>query len=339
MCKISVVTSVYNCEQFIEETVRSVQNQTFRDWEYILLDDCSRDRSAEIIEKIAKEDARIKFIRNKVNQGQCKNLNKGISIAKGKYIARLDHDDILYPRRFEKQLSYMEQHPDIVLLGSWMDFWKDGKVFMHRGDNYTISSPAEAKLLMTATNFMAHSSFFIRKAAMVENDIWYDDTFKYAEDYAIVSGLMQVGGISLINEPLVTYRLFEEQLTNRCSDELKSGEHLAIQNSIADMIEKTGINGTDAYRKAIKGELRSVDEYKELRQFVIDYARQCGISDDERDIINNRDVQLTYLLLCVKQRTKGMGKLMYYARDKIRYRGWWRDRRGLAFAKHCLRGY
>ena len=107
MCKISVVTSVYNCEKYIKETIQSVIDQTYTDWEYIIIDDCSRDNSAKIIQSI--QDDRIRFIKNETNQGQCANLNKGIKLARGEYIARLDHDDICYPDRFVKQLKYMEQ--------------------------------------------------------------------------------------------------------------------------------------------------------------------------------------------------------------------------------------
>ncbi|MBQ3799225.1 MAG: glycosyltransferase family 2 protein, partial [Treponema sp.] len=128
MPKISVVTSVYNCERFVGETIQSVINQTFTDWEYILIDDCSKDRSAEIIQSFADKDPRIRLIRNEQNQGQCRNLNHGIQLAKGEYIARLDHDDLCYPERFQKQLDYMEAHKETVLCGCRMDMWQDGIV-------------------------------------------------------------------------------------------------------------------------------------------------------------------------------------------------------------------
>ena len=82
MPKISVVTSVYNCERFVGETIQSVINQTFTDWEYILIDDCSKDKSADIIQSFADKDPRIRLIRNVQNQGQCRNLNHGIQLAK-----------------------------------------------------------------------------------------------------------------------------------------------------------------------------------------------------------------------------------------------------------------
>ena len=123
MCKVSVVMSVYNCEQYVGETIQSIIDQTFTDWEFIIINDCSRDRSAEVIRKF--DDPRIIFIDNKENKGQSANLNYGISIAKGEYIARTDHDDISYPTRFEKQVKYLDDHPDVVLLGTAMQNMSD----------------------------------------------------------------------------------------------------------------------------------------------------------------------------------------------------------------------
>ncbi|PSO83704.1 MAG: hypothetical protein BRC41_11810, partial [Cyanobacteria bacterium QH_9_48_43] len=101
--KISVVMPVYNGANYIREAVESILNQTFTDFEFIVIDDCSTDRSWEILTKYANQDQRVKLFKNEENLGVTKSLNKGLKLAQGDYIARQDADDVSLPERFEKQ--------------------------------------------------------------------------------------------------------------------------------------------------------------------------------------------------------------------------------------------
>lgn len=107
---VSIITPVYNAEQFIEETLVSVLNQTYPHWEYLLINDCSTDKSAQIIEAYAQEDPRIRLITLEENSGAAVARNKGLSLAKGSYIAFIDSDDIWHPEKLEKQLNFMQAH-------------------------------------------------------------------------------------------------------------------------------------------------------------------------------------------------------------------------------------
>ena len=107
--EISVIMSVYNGEEYLESAIESVMNQTFKDWELIVINDCSTDSTAEILDRLAKKDERIKVHPNEVNLRLPKSLNKAISLCSGKYIARMDADDICLPERFEKQYKFMEE--------------------------------------------------------------------------------------------------------------------------------------------------------------------------------------------------------------------------------------
>lgn len=107
---VSVITAVYNSEKFIAECIRSVQSQTHIDWEHILVDDCSTDKSAEIILVNAKEDSRIKYTKLKKNSGAGIARNRAIELAQGDYIAFLDSDDQWYPEKLEKQLYFMQKN-------------------------------------------------------------------------------------------------------------------------------------------------------------------------------------------------------------------------------------
>ncbi|HXK49687.1 MAG TPA: glycosyltransferase family 2 protein, partial [Clostridiales bacterium] len=113
---ISVIMSVYNSEQYLQESIDSILDQTFNDFEFIITDDCSTDGSFEIIKSYAMLDKRIKYFRNSENIGLTKSLNLMLDIAKGKYIARMDSDDISMPDRFSKQFDFMENNPEIGVL-------------------------------------------------------------------------------------------------------------------------------------------------------------------------------------------------------------------------------
>ena len=106
---VTVVMPAYNCELYIEESIRSVMAQTYKDWELLVIDDCSTDSTRSIIQAISKEDDRIKLIENPQNVGVAKTRNKGFELSKGDYVALLDSDDIWMPEKLEKQLSLIEK--------------------------------------------------------------------------------------------------------------------------------------------------------------------------------------------------------------------------------------
>ena len=121
--KISVMMIVYNAEKFIREAIESILNQTFSDFEFIILDDHSTDNSYEIINEYAKRDNRILVLHNEKNLGIAESRTKCIKFAKGKYIAIADADDISIPTRLEKQLKYLEEHKEYGVVGSFLELF------------------------------------------------------------------------------------------------------------------------------------------------------------------------------------------------------------------------
>ena len=114
---ISVLMPVYNSEKYVAEAIESILCQTYKDFEFIIINDASTDSSLKIIAKYAKQDKRIKLINNKKNVKISASLNKGLSIAKGKYIARMDSDDISLPSRFELQTKFLADNPAVGIVG------------------------------------------------------------------------------------------------------------------------------------------------------------------------------------------------------------------------------
>lgn len=332
MCKISVVTSVYNCEKYIAETIESVQQQTYRDWEFILINDCSKDKSGEIINEYAEKDDRIVFIDNPKNLGQVKSLNYGISLAKGKYIARLDHDDLCREDRFEIQLTYMENHPQCVLVGSKMDYWEDGKIYPADDKDDDLCGPEITKFRLLEDSVIPHSSFFIRKSALTNNHIEYREEYKYSEDYGMIADLYNVGEIALLNDRLIVYRIFPGQLSQNSTDELKQSERKRARLQLAENIE---IYDKDICIKYMSGGLKTGQDFKAFSDFLIRYAIRCGLGFGANEVTQLDCVKDLFFHGCRDQK-QSLTVLMSYARSPLRRTGWLMSRSGLSFAAHCI---
>ncbi len=273
MPRISVIVSVYNCEEFIGETVESIINQTYKDWELIIIDDNSRDKSAEVIECYAKQDERIRFIRNTENQGQCANLNTAIRVAKGEFIAHTDHDDVSYPERLEKQLAFMEANPSCVLCGCRYDVWTDGKIVDTYGWDYC--SLNEFRFTLPMVDRLAHSTFFWKRAALVDNDIYYGE-WDYAEDYDLLLRALCVGEIGLAPEVLMYYRDFSENTTHTIDPSIITREINTIRKSF---IEKTKDVDKEIWLKVEDGKAKTRDDLKRWDMLMESYAKACGVTN------------------------------------------------------------
>lgn len=123
--KVSVITPAYNAEKYISESVDSILNQTFNDFEIIVIDDCSTDKTWDIIQEYAVRDNRIVAVKNDENLGIAGNRNKGLGLARGKYIAWQDADDISLPTRIQKQFDFLESHPEVGIVGGFLQFFSD----------------------------------------------------------------------------------------------------------------------------------------------------------------------------------------------------------------------
>lgn len=325
--KISIVTSVYNAENFIGETIESIINQTYDNWEYILIDDCSKDRSVDIIKKYVQLDSRIRLITNEKNKGQCENLNEGIRLAKGDYIARVDHDDVCNPERFEMQLSFMENNPNAVLVGATSTILKNGRISDNCDEIKNMSSE-EIRLYSFINSPFAHSSFFIRKSAMIDNGILYG-SWDFAEDYDLVTRLLAVGEVCKIKESLVSYREDPSQLTRTIDEGVILSEGHSIRNSY---IASCDFDGKAMLRRINEQNITKIIDLRMIEKTILDYARWCGLNERE---MKGRCIKETYL--AALRRQKGSLRMLYvYASSSLRDERWMFSRRGLALIKKCL---
>jgi len=196
---VSVLIPAYNCEAYIEDAIMSIVDQTYKTLEIIVIDDGSTDATWEIITKLAATDARIRPLRNKVNLRIVGTLNHGVTESKGKYIARMDGDDIREKTSIEKQVAFLEKNPECVVVGGAIDVCDgDMNVLNHR--DYPLDDKA-VRAKMFRFNPFAHPAVVIRRTAF-ENEAY---ELNWAEDYDIWFRLGNIG--TLANLPMTVLRL------------------------------------------------------------------------------------------------------------------------------------
>ena len=208
--KITVLMPVYNCELYIKEAVGSILNQTFTDFEFLIIDDASTDNTVKIIKEY--NDSRIKLIEKPVNTGYTNSLNYGLKIAKGKYIARMDGDDISFPERFAKQIAYLDVNPDVVLCGTSYEIIGETKRTIIPENHNAI------KLTLLKENCIAHPSVMIRKDVLYKFSIDYDILKEPAEDYDMWVRLLPIGKLHNLQEVLLKYRIHTKSVSRRRND-------------------------------------------------------------------------------------------------------------------------
>lgn len=205
MPAISVIMPVYNSGLYLKDAIDSILTQSFADFELIIFNDGSVDNSAEIIESY--NDPRIQFVNNSYNQGYVPLLNEGLKRAKGKYIARMDADDISESQRFALQYAYMEAHPDCILCGSRFSVIGSEDRSELPLDNETI------KLKLLYITPFCHPSVMIRNEVLQQHNIQYNTAHSPAEDHEMWVQLSAYGSFHNMEESLLRYRVHDNNVS------------------------------------------------------------------------------------------------------------------------------
>lgn len=232
---VSVIIPVYNRAELILETINSVLNQTYQDFEIIIIDDGSVDNTKQVIESI--KDSRIKYIYQE-NAGTSAARNNGTKNAKGEWIAPLDSDDIWLPEKLEKQINFLKNNPDIDICNTWVEAFS--KNTTKKWTNINDSESIATGLLFDSTLF--HSASLIRKELFDKYNINYNVNYKSSLDYDLWVKFAQVSAkFYVIPEILVRYRIHENQIsTNQKNDQIKNAAKIRIT-----LLNKLGITPTD----------------------------------------------------------------------------------------------
>ncbi len=249
---ITVLMPVYNGETYLREAIESVLDQTFPDFEFIIFDDGSTDGSLEIIRDY--DDKRINLIQNRRNVGIAGNLNRGISLARGKYILRMDADDICLPGRFEEQFKFMETNRDVAVCGAWVEFigkkikWLTGNILKDP------THPEEIRCYFLFNCVLKHPTVIIRKEVFQQEGYLYDEKVNRAEDYDLWVRVSKKYDLANLSKVLLKYRVH--------------------QTNISAVHKKENVNQSNEIRKNLLMELGIKPTKKDLRLH-LDFAKRA----------------------------------------------------------------
>lgn len=232
--KVTVLMSVYNGERFLREAIESILHQTFTDFEFLIINDGSTDQSRDII--LSYQDPRIRLIDNDCNIGLTKSLNKGIDLARGEYIARMDADDVSLPERLEKQYQFITRHTDYAVIGgcgAWMD-----EQSMVTGDIQMLCEFDDLLRHIFWGNILMHPSVFMEKGVVTIVGK-YDDTFIYAQDYDLWFRILaQKKKFYNLPDCLLHYRVHQNAISTDASQTQDHFAALAVQRGIYRIFQR-----------------------------------------------------------------------------------------------------
>jgi glycosyltransferase involved in cell wall biosynthesis len=226
---------VYNGAKYLNESIDSILNQTLTNFEFIIIDDASTDDSVGIIKSY--DSSRIRLVENKKNVGQSATLNKGLSLAKGKYIARMDQDDISMPERLERQAEFMEDNPQIGVCGSWLQLMGkfDGILELE-------TKSEDIKMNLLTNQNLAHPAVMIRKDTLVKYDLNYNPAYSIAQDYDLWVRMFEFCSFANIPEALIKYRMHDNQNSKKMGEQ----NHVETNNVLMNLLERIGIQPNDS---------------------------------------------------------------------------------------------
>jgi len=290
--KVTVLMPVYNGEKYLNEAIESILNQTYKDFEFLIINDGSTDNSVKIIESY--NDPRIHLVHNEKNLKLIASLNKGLNIAKGEYIARMDCDDVSLPDRLLKQVQYLDNHPDVGVLGC-------GTKNVDENLN-TISEPERPltylqnkwKLLFSST--LMHPSVMYRKELILKYG-GYSHEFIHAEDYDLWSRLIDFAIIHQIPEILVYLRKHSQNIGIVYKDiGFINCSKISINNIIKLNSKNLNHNNVSQFVKWYRGERKNNENNfnicKTLLFIYYQFIRLHSLSYIDRQWINNNFINI-----------------------------------------------
>lgn len=252
---ISVVMANYNTPiEYLREAIDSILNQTYSDFELIIVDDGSTDASVSYIESLT--DDRIVFLKNERNLGQPKTRNRAIDVAKGEYIAIMDSDDIALPTRFEKQVAFMESNPDVIVCGTW--FEKFGIESIVRKPVIFDFELYRCQLIFENSPItLCHPSAMLRKSMLEKYGIRYDETYLRSQDYRLWNICSRYGRMAILEEVLLKYRTHDKQIsTSSFADQMSCVDQIS-----GKQLSDIGVAYGEEFVRWRRGMVSGADEY------------------------------------------------------------------------------
>lgn len=207
----TIILPVYNAERYLKQCIQSIVNQTYKDFELIVVDDASTDSTSQILKEFAKKDSRIQLHRNTANQGVAYTMNKAISFANGQYITIMNADDIMLPERLKLSIKFLKANPNYICTGTQVDLINNKDEVV--GHKEFPTSHEKIYNSMLTINPVQHSSMTINKDLLPEDFTFYNNNYRVSEDLDLLTRLQKYGKLHNLPETLIQYRIHDESLT------------------------------------------------------------------------------------------------------------------------------
>ena len=299
---VSVIMANYKTKiEYLREAIESILNQTYSNFELIIVDDCSQDESLTYIQSL--KDPRVRVYVNETNSGPAVTRNKGFLEARGKYIAIMDSDDISMPTRLEKQVAYMENNPDVIVCGTWFEkFGVENKTRKPIIDDFEMY---RCQLLFSDTPItLCSPSAMIRKSMLDDNSIRYDETLLKTEDYGLWVACSKVARFYIIKDVLIKYRTHVNQTSIIDKSEQCEYANLISRRQLQDL----GIEFIEEEKRWRYDIVPSYRDYLHFYQWIIQLERANTAYG-----IYNQDAFKRYLEIKLSNAIKRLSSL-----DKIK---------------------
>lgn len=321
---VSVVITVYNGEKYLGDAIRSILSQDYANFELVICDDCSTDLSSKIIKDYERKDARIHYLKTDTNVGPFVAANQAIIKCNGKYIARLDADDIALPKRLSSQVDYLERNPSYKLIGSsYETIDEDGTVGVRVDNPHTHN---EALIFSLFGNPIGHSTVMFSKE-FAQRFGFYNEERRKSQDYKLYLDVTRQGGkIGNLNKVLSQYRTHSENITNSFKGPQYKNEQVQFGLDINTEFHKDLLgynpdrNQLEIVKRGFLGETNGLTKLDKLTALV--YLRKLKKKsqkssrqiwqDSSSQSILEKYVDLTIELLLSDKWTKGFARLLIY---------------------------
>lgn len=310
MEKITVIMPVWNAENTLDEAIQSIVDQSYTNWELIAIDDASTDSSLSILKSWSEKDHRIIIIQNEKNLGVAATLNRGLDLATGRWIARMDSDDISREDRFTKQVEYLQNHPEVGLCGSWVEFFGD-----KTGIRKMITEFDEITVELLFSFPLEHPTWMIRGETVERNHLRYDPSYQ-CEDLDLSVRIALIQKIINYPEPLLKLRQHKGRISRIRKEAITKGIRRVLQGQLIQL-------GIHANEDQIQDHLRIRGDEPITRKrdlWRIQNWMQYLIQENNRSEIYAKDLFKLYLSkkwrsLCGTQMGKlsGVGWLYFFS--------------------------
>lgn len=277
MNELSIIMTVYNEKlEWLELSIESILNQTYRSFEFIIiLDNPNNKEIEELLVRYSKKDKRIRLYKNKTNIGLVKSLNKALKLSNGRFIARMDADDISIEHRLETQLKYLKENPDIKLIGcNWKCIDEKNNILFEHG-----KLPTNYKFIkknIKYNNMFLHPSWMFDSSILKVITEYREMT--YCEDYDFITRLLSSGiKISNINQYLILYRVRNSSISIS-----KAFEQYINSNKVIKYMDQRSKTGKDDYQDLQNGDFNDTEKKK--------YLEATKLFINSRECFNNKDI-------------------------------------------------